>query len=117
MPLYTLNPKTPMSIPLYPFFHPLHLQTLPFIYPYNRFEDSKTMIGQVKAMEGTISEEEYIAKTKEPIPMFGNMTTPMEFHGFNEEQSVFPFWTSEPYTYATTLLALSHFQNTDKEDT
>ncbi|CAI9741459.1 Hypothetical predicted protein [Octopus vulgaris] len=92
------------------------LSTLPFLYPFNRFENSPSMVGQVRAMEGTISEEEYIAKTKEPVPMMGNMTTPMEFHGFNEDQSVFPFWTSEPYTYATTLLALSHFQNTEKKD-
>ncbi|XP_014783392.1 uncharacterized protein LOC106878628 [Octopus bimaculoides] len=92
------------------------LSTLPFLYPFNRFDNSTTMIGRVMAMEGTISEEEYIAKTKEPVPMMGNMTTPMEFHGFNKEQNVFPFWTSEPYTYATTLLALSHFQNTEKRD-
>ncbi|GAB1602210.1 Hypothetical predicted protein [Argonauta hians] len=88
------------------------MTTLPFLYPYNRFENSSSMLRQLRAVEGLISEKEYMAMTKVPLPEFNNMTTPMEFKGFNADDSVFPFWTSEPYTYATTLLALSHYRNT-----
>lgn len=39
---------------------------------------------------------------------FGKMT-PIDFQGLNKDN--FPFWSSEPYTYAVSLLALSQYNN------
>lgn len=36
--------------------------------------------------------------------------TPIDFQGYNKEIG-FPFWSSEPYTHAVTLLALAQFNN------
>ncbi|KAL5016712.1 hypothetical protein ScPMuIL_006301 [Solemya velum] len=38
--------------------------------------------------------------------------TPLEFHGYNSDNGLpFPIWTSEPYTYASTLIALTSYLN------
>jgi hypothetical protein len=39
-----------------------------------------------------------------------NVLTPIDFKGYNVEIG-FPFWSSEPYTYAVSLLALSQYNN------
>lgn len=83
--------------------------TLPFVYPANRKVGTPNANYFLYGMESVISEEEYLKMTKEPH--VSNMTTPMEFHGFNNDTSAFPFWNSPPYTYATTLLALSQYEN------
>ena len=38
-----------------------------------------------------------------------NVTTPIDFEGFNS--NAFPFWSSEPYTYSVSLLALAQYNN------
>lgn len=85
--------------------------TFPFFYPGNRVESSKKDHYSLYGMEGVISEEEYLQMAK--TPKFHNETTPMDFNGFNNNTSGFPFWNSPPYTYATALLALSQFENTE----
>lgn len=36
---------------------------------------------------------------------------PLDFHGYNSKGNGFPFWSSEPFTYAVSLLALSQYYN------
>ena len=52
-----------------------------------------------------IPESQYQQKLKEK--QFGYIT-PQVFHGFNLD--AFPFWSSEPMTYASTMLALTQFK-------
>jgi hypothetical protein len=56
--------------------------------------------------EGSIDEETYESMLKEKHQ--GKMT-PVDFQGFNKDN--FPFWSSEPYTYAVSLLALAQYNN------
>lgn len=90
------------------------LQTLPVWYPFNRFEylngtkiplnatifNEDVLIG----FEGVVSENEYQVMLNQT--RFGRRT-PMVFKGFNSGNDSFPFWCSEAYTYATTMLALA----------
>lgn len=39
-----------------------------------------------------------------------NVMTPVDFRGYNSEMG-FPFWSSEAYTYAVSLLALAQYNN------
>ena len=41
---------------------------------------------------------------------FGHLT-PLDFHGYNKLTDAFPFWSSEPYTYSVSLLALAQYNN------
>lgn len=60
------------------------------------------------AWEGVISEAEYQKLLQHK---WLNMTTPLDFNGFNSYPDFWPFWSSEPYTYVTTMLALSKYSN------
>jgi len=67
--------------------------------------DIHNMIG----MQGVISSSEYDAMLKKP--RFGKMTS-LTFKGYNTgEGSYFPFWSSEAYTYASSLVAISHYDS------
>ncbi|XP_033100316.1 uncharacterized protein LOC117103802 [Anneissia japonica] len=93
-------------------------ESVPFYFPTNHIEflngtilpsnTSKFDRNIVVAMSGVIGEEEYEDLLK--ITHFGKMT-PTNFTGYNDPNAVFPFWTSDAYTYANTLLALAKFQN------
>ena len=98
---------------------PLSLQDLPFFYPanYARYlngslippgtnsTDSQTVVGVL----GIIPEAEYNAMLKEKH--FGE-NTPLDFHGYNAAGSgQLIFWSSEPFTYASSLLALTQYRN------
>lgn len=82
-------------------------------YPENRYEyinGTKVPDGQhhhyapsYRGMQGVVNETWYqqqIVAKKSPV----------DFHGFNNND-YFPFWCSESYTYAVTMLALSTFTN------
>ena len=93
------------------------IQQLPFFFPANllvyfngssippdhnlTYHDNKLII----AVSGLIPEEEYQQMLREK---HFNYTTPQEFHGFNVDP--FPFWSSEPLTYASTMLALTQYR-------
>ncbi|XP_041377849.1 uncharacterized protein LOC121390166 isoform X2 [Gigantopelta aegis] len=93
--------------------------SLPFWYPINRlqylngteihdhihFPHGLFMLG----VEGVIPEAQYEANFNQSH--FG-MKTPTKFYGYNAGKSVFPFWSSDTYTYAVTMLALAQFENT-----
>ncbi|KAL5014984.1 hypothetical protein ScPMuIL_009254 [Solemya velum] len=95
--------------------------TIEIWYPRNRFEftngtkvtntsqfpTSKTIQG----VQGVPPESWYEAELQKKHYGF---YTPQVFHGYNADEPlglVFPFWSSEPYTYASTLLALSSYLN------
>jgi hypothetical protein len=59
--------------------------------------------------EGVVSEEEYQDLLKKK--WFGRKS-PIDFHGYNNYPDYWPFWSSEPYTYVTSMLALAKFSNT-----
>lgn len=59
------------------------------------------------AVEGIIPEAEYQALLKGKWK-----STPLDFHGYNNYPDYWPFWSSEPYTYVTNMLALAKFSNT-----
>ncbi|XP_041377993.1 uncharacterized protein LOC121390277 [Gigantopelta aegis] len=91
----------------------------PFWYPINRlqylngteihdhihFPHGLFMLG----VEGVIPEAQYEANFNQSH--FG-MKTPTKFLGYNAGKSFFPFWSSDAYTYAVTMLALAQFENT-----
>ena len=86
-------------------------------YPANRNEffngtqipvDKFGGMDTIRGMEGVMSESWYQKELK--IPRFGRLA-PLDFHGFNNQSDFFPFWSSEPYTYVTSLLALSTYSN------
>ncbi|XP_076087214.1 uncharacterized protein LOC143057729 isoform X1 [Mytilus galloprovincialis] len=62
----------------------------------------------IRGMEGVATEDWY--KQQLMIP-HSDRLTPLDFHGFNDQDTYFPFWNSEPYTYVTSLLALATFSN------
>ena len=39
-----------------------------------------------------------------------HVPTPIDFKGYNAEMG-FPFWSSEPYTYSVSMLALAQYNN------
>jgi hypothetical protein len=55
---------------------------------------------------GVVDEESYQKMLKQE---HFHTNTPVDFHGYNKDN--FPFWSSEPYTHAVTLLALAQFNN------
>ena len=57
-------------------------------------------------MRGIMSQEEYKKQLQEKH--FGRFT-PMDFHGYNSA-SGWPFWSSEPFTYASAMLALTQYR-------
>lgn len=52
-----------------------------------------------------IPEEDYNAQLLKK--WFGRLT-PLDFQGYNAES--FPFWSSEPFTHASVILALSQYR-------
>ena len=90
-------------------------QDLPFFYPANLMKflngsslpPGSTQAGPdvVVGVHGLIPEEDYIAELKKQH--FG-VYTPVDFYGYN--QNYFPFWSSEPFTYASVMLALSRYR-------
>ncbi|CAF0912293.1 unnamed protein product [Brachionus calyciflorus] len=94
--------------------------SLPFWYPSNFVQFlngtsvdpssiSTDVLGDViYGVQGTIDEGEFEKMTQQPH--FG-VTTPIDFVGYNVKENVFPFWSSTPYTYAVSLLALSQYNN------
>ena len=92
------------------------MQDLPFFYPANvmmylngsTFPKNTTSVSGdlVYAVHSLISENEYDAELKKPH--FGRMTQ-VEFLGYNNNAS-FPFWSSDSFTYASAMLALSQYR-------
>ena len=97
-------------------------QCLPFWYPGNRFEFlNGTAIKDWSRLpsapyfygvEGYIPKEKYEAMLKEKH--FG-FDTPKEFLGYNTKDDVFPFWSSEAYTYSSVLVAMSTYRSIKEE--
>lgn len=59
----------------------------------------------VVAVRSVIPQEEYNAELKKKH--FGE-NTPTDFYGYNS--SFFPFWSSEPFTHAAAMLALTRYR-------
>ncbi|RNA27111.1 transmembrane [Brachionus plicatilis] len=97
--------------------------TLPFWYPGNLVQflngtnvdpskiDERQINDVIYAVKGFINEKEYQNMLAQKH--FG-FDTPLDFHGYNTKENIFPFWSSAPYTYAVSLLALSQYQNLEK---
>ena len=95
--------------------------TLPFWYPSNfdQFLNGTNVVNPdtlsrddlpnlINGVQGSIDEptfQEMLANKH------FNFNTPLDFHGYNTKENIFPFWSSQPYTYAVSLLALSQFNN------
>ncbi|KAK3098312.1 hypothetical protein FSP39_018295 [Pinctada imbricata] len=97
--------------------------TLPFEYPFNRLEflngtkipdhDHFPRGATIIGMQGVQSPAWYKAEIKKTH--FG-YKVPTEFKGYNTDNAgFFPFWSSVPYTYVSTLLALSKFNNVEQK--
>ncbi|KAL5005701.1 hypothetical protein ScPMuIL_016859 [Solemya velum] len=95
------------------------LATVGYWYPMNRHEfRNGTNVTDTPGLPGTETifgvqgvppaswYEEELQK-----PHFG-YDTPQDFHGYNSNIGLpFPIWTSEPYTYASTMIALASYLN------
>lgn len=90
------------------------VQDLPFFYPANVMmflngsavpKDAMPSPDMVYAVRALIPEEEYAADLKKKH--FGQ-TTPIDFVGYNSGS--FPFWSSEPFTYASAMLSLTQYR-------
>jgi hypothetical protein len=94
--------------------------SLPFWYPINTLQflngtfvkesdvsnkDLDYLIGGVSGSIDELTYQKLLTQTH-----FGAQT-PIEFQGYNTVGNIFPFWSSEPYTYAVALLALAQYQN------
>jgi hypothetical protein len=94
--------------------------SLPYWYPSNLVQflngtnvdpekinpaDLEQVIAGVK---GLIDEKTYENELKRKH--FGQ-STPLDFEGYNRNDNVFWFWSSEAYTYSVALLALAQFDN------
>ena len=102
--------------------------SLPFWYPVNRFEflngtaipitqhlpNRDTLINCILGMEGYVSPEAYKQMISE---IHFGLPTPVQFNGYNfgSEGDYFPFWSSTPYTYSSTLLALAKYNSLQPE--
>jgi hypothetical protein len=93
---------------------------MPFAYPSNRREflngtslpDDQHFPNSTQAffigVQGFIPESQYQELLKQKH--FG-FNTPLTFQGYNTDGSFFPFWSSDPYTYAQAMLALARFDS------
>lgn len=95
------------------------VQDLPFYFPANHFtfvngtsipmdfnitmEDTNLVVG----VSGIIPRATYQEQLKEKH--FGS-PVPVDFPGYNAPLWFFPFWSSEPFTYAASLLALTQYR-------
>ena len=94
--------------------------TLPYWYPSNFLQDLNGTFVEpsqvvnadtlIDGVSGMIDEVKYNDMLKEKH--FGE-NTPLDFTGYNLKDNFFPFWSSQPYTYAVSLLAISQFNNID----
>jgi hypothetical protein len=94
--------------------------SLPFLYPTNfvqwlngTFVDpdkipESDLSYAILGISGSIDEVTYQKMLL--TPHFG-VPTPITFDGYNVQDNYFPFWSSDPYTYACALLALSQLNN------
>jgi hypothetical protein len=112
-PSLTLSLSLSLSFLLYAH---THTQDLPFWYPANVFQylngtdipsngtlDEYAVVG----VKGIIPKNVYDEMLK--VKHF-NQTTPLDFHGYNIDGSYWPFWSSEPWTYAASMLALTQYR-------
>lgn len=95
---------------------------LPFWYPANdyqylngtKFDPStidttqSSLTDTIVGVNGYINEDEYQQMINQK---HFNVSTPTTFNGYNVPKAEFPFWSSQPYTYAVTLLALAQYNN------
>ncbi|XP_067658557.1 uncharacterized protein [Haliotis asinina] len=93
--------------------------TSPAMYPLNRielFNGTKVPINDkckihrelepfIFGVEGIIPEEKYENMTS-------NCHSPVVFHGFNDQDRYFPFWTSDSYTYVTVITGMAKYVRT-----
>ncbi|XP_061196590.1 uncharacterized protein LOC133204863 [Saccostrea echinata] len=78
-------------------------------YPNNRNGYINGTKIHIRGMEGVVNDTWYEQQLK-------TLKSPIDFHGFNSYPDYFPFWCSEPYTYVTSMLALSTFNNIAEND-
>ena len=93
-------------------------QDLPFWYPANVYQfingsdippsEIQVLEGMIIGVNGTIPKSQYAEMLK--MKHF-NQTTPLDFHGYNIDEGYWPFWSSEPWTYASSMLALSQYRS------
>ena len=94
---------------------------MPFWYPSNfvQFLNGTTVTNPaalseddlanvINGVQGSIDEATYQNLIKQTH--FGE-PTPLDFVGYNTKENIFPFWASQAYTYACSLLALSQYNN------
>ncbi|WAR15542.1 hypothetical protein MAR_005647 [Mya arenaria] len=92
-------------------------QTTGIAYPMNRItltpgDKPHSYEEMMFAVQGVIYEEEYQELVKKGV---NGRPVPIDFHGYNNYPDFWPFWSSEPYTYVTNMLALAKFSNTYEE--
>ncbi|KAK6175567.1 hypothetical protein SNE40_014002 [Patella caerulea] len=101
------------------------IDSMPFFFPINRLEFlNGTKITDynhfphgapyIIGFKGVVPKSSYDNMVQNETH-FGRKTT-TTFSGYNSGSGYFPFWSSEPYTYATSMLALSQFNNIVKDD-
>lgn len=76
------------------------------VKPDHRFSSSDNDI--IGAVSGTIPEDQYMNMLKE---LHFGFTTPIDFQGYNSDKGPFPFWSSDIFTYVSSLLALTQCSN------
>ncbi|CAF1477726.1 unnamed protein product [Adineta steineri] len=98
---------------------------LPFWYPANIYQflngttfdpnhfdiNNESLVDAIVGVSGYINETTYQRMISEK---HFNVSTPTIFNGYNVPGGEFPFWSSQPYTYSVTLLALAQYNNLDK---
>ena len=95
---------------------------LPFWYPANIYQylngtkldpnhfdiNNQSLVDSIVGVSGYINETIYQKMISEK---HFNISTPTTFNGYNVPGGEFPFWSSQPYTYSVTLLALAQYNN------
>jgi hypothetical protein len=98
---------------------------LPFWYPANIYQylngtildpnhfniKNQSLVDTIVGVSGYINETIY---QKMILEKHFNISTPTTFQGYNTPRGEFPFWSSQPYTYSVTLLALAQYNNLEK---
>ena len=97
------------------------LDDLPFWYPANfvQYLNGTTVVNPddvpesdltniINGVSGLFDEVKFEEELKKKH--YGR-DVPLDFHGYNTKGNEFPFWSSEPYTYAVSLLALAQYYN------
>ena len=98
---------------------------LPFLYPANVYQylngtsfdparftlERDAFVDLIIGVRGYINETIYQRMISEK---HFNVSTPTKFYGYNIPGNEFPFWSSQPYTYSVTLLALAQYNNLEE---